>query len=121
MPDRGHAPVAILSYPFWLRQFGGNPKIVGQSFAVNGQPVIVAGVLPETFRLRFGVLPGERGWDFYLPAVMDFWRTWGNTLSVFGRLKPGVTIAQAEAESRVLWPRLRAGAPPIGMKITPPQ
>jgi hypothetical protein len=35
--------------------------------------------------------------DFYVPAYMDFWRTWANTLAVPGRLKPGVSVAQAHA------------------------
>jgi predicted permease len=39
---------------------------------------------------------------------MDFWRTWGNTLAVIGRLKPGVSLAQAQAESDILFPQLRA-------------
>jgi predicted permease len=39
---------------------------------------------------------------------MDFWRTWGNTLAVLGRLKPGVSLAQAQAESDLLFPQLRA-------------
>ncbi|HVW85768.1 MAG TPA: ADOP family duplicated permease, partial [Bryobacteraceae bacterium] len=46
--------------------------------------------------------------DFFVPAYMDFWRTWGNTLAVVGRLKPGVSLAQAQAESDVLFPQLRA-------------
>jgi len=46
--------------------------------------------------------------DFYVPAYMDFWRTWGNTLAVLGRLKPGVSLEQAQAESDILFPQLRA-------------
>ena len=39
---------------------------------------------------------------------MDFWRTWGNTLAVLGRLKPGISLAQAQAEADLLFPQLRA-------------
>jgi predicted permease len=46
--------------------------------------------------------------DFYVPAYMDFWRTWGNTLAVLGRLKPGISVEQAQAEANVLFPQLKA-------------
>jgi predicted permease len=46
--------------------------------------------------------------DFYVPMYMDLWRTWGNTLAVIGRLKPGISIAQAQAESNILFPQLKA-------------
>lgn len=106
----GGPAVALLSYPFWRRQFGGDPKIVGKSFSVNGEAVTVAGVLPDTFDFGSVFSPGRRV-DIYLPAVMDFWRTWGNTFSLVGRLKPGVTVAQAQAESNVLMPHLKAAHP----------
>jgi ABC-type lipoprotein release transport system permease subunit len=38
----------------------------------------------------------------------DFWRTWGNTLAILGRLRPGVSLPQAQAESDILFPRLRS-------------
>jgi predicted permease len=43
--------------------------------------------------------------DFYVPAYMDFWRTWGNTLAVIGRLKPGISVGQSQAEADLLFPR----------------
>ena len=66
----------------------------------------VVGVLPA-FRFRLGLSPGMQV-DFFVPAYMDFWRTWGNTLAVVGRLKPGVSLGQAQAESDILFPQLRA-------------
>lgn len=100
-------PVAILSHAFWRRQYLANPAIIGQAVRINDQSVTVIGVLPPSFDFGSVFSPGLQV-DFYVPAVMDFWRTWGNTLAVVGRLRPGVTVAQAQAESNVLFPQLKA-------------
>ena len=60
------------------------------------------------FRFRLGLFSGNAAWIFFVPAYMDFWRTWGNTLAVIGRLKPGVSLAQAQAEADILFPQLKA-------------
>jgi predicted permease len=103
-------PVALLSQAFWNRQFAADPAILGRAISLNGQPVTVIGVLPDTFDFGSVFSPGLKV-DFYVPAVMDFWRTWGNTLAVVGRLKPGVTLAQAQAESNRLFPQIKAAHP----------
>lgn len=108
--QKGGRPVALLSYPFWKSQFGGNPDILGRSITLNEQAVTVIGVMPDTFDFGSVFSPGLKV-DFFVPAIMDFWRTWGNTLAVVGRLNPGVTIAQAQAESNILFPQLRAAHP----------
>jgi predicted permease len=100
-------PAVLLSYPFWQRQFAANPAIVGQAITLNDQAVTVVGVLPRAFDFGSVFSPGLKV-DFYVPAIMDFWRTWGNTLALVGRLKPGVTMAQAQAESNILFPQLKA-------------
>lgn len=108
--QKGGRPVALLSYPFWQRQFAGNPDIIGEAITINQQPVTVIGVMPDTFDFGSVFSPGLKV-DFFVPAIMDFWRTWGNTLAMVGRLKPGVTVAQAQAESNILFPQLRAAHP----------
>lgn len=108
--QQGGRPVALLSYPFWKSQFAGSPGIIGQAITINQQPVTVIGVMPESFDFGSVFSPGLKV-DFFVPAIMDFWRTWGNTLALVGRLKPGVAIAQAQAESNVLFPQLRAAHP----------
>ncbi len=108
--QKGGRPVALLSYPFWQSQFAGNPGILGQAITINQQPVTVIGVMPDTFDFGSVFSPGLKV-DFFVPAIMDFWRTWGDTLALVGRLKPGVTIAQAQAESNILFPQLRAAHP----------
>jgi len=108
--QKGGRPAALLSYPFWQRQFAASPSIIGQTISLNHQAVTIVGVLPKTFDFGSVFSPGLNV-DFFVPAVMDFWRTWGNTLALVGRLKPGVTIAQAQAESNILFPQLRAAHP----------
>lgn len=108
--EKGGRPVALLSYPYWKRQFAASPSIVGQTIAINNQAVTVIGVLPESFDFGSVFSPGLKV-DLYVPAVMDFWKTWGNTFAVVGRLKPGVTVAQAQAESNILFPRFLKAHP----------
>ena len=107
---KGGRPVVLLSDPFWQRQFAGSHAVIGRAITINGQPVTVVGVLPNTFDFGSVFSPGMNV-DIFVPAVMDFWRTWGNTLALVGRLRPGVTVAQAQAESNVLFPQLKAAHP----------
>ncbi len=104
--QKGGRPAALLSYYFWKSQFGGDPAIVGKAVGVNGKPVTVVGVLPAGFDFGGVFAPGMKV-DLFVPAVMDFWRTWGNTLAVVGRLKPGVSVAQAQEEADSLFPHLK--------------
>ena len=105
--QKGGRPAALLSYAFWQRQFAGNPAIVGQGITLSKQPVTVVGILPATFDFGAVFAPGTK-FDLYVPAVMDDIRNWGNTLALVGRLKPGVSVAQAQAEADVLLPQLKA-------------
>ncbi len=98
-------PVALLSHAFWERQFAGNPAIVGQAVDLNGSPVTVIGVLPETFDFGSVFSPGAKI-DLYTPAILDDMRDWGNIMALVGRLKPGVTLSQAQAEADLLFPHL---------------
>jgi len=100
---RNGRPAVLLAYPFWQRQFAGDPGVVGRPINLDGKPVTVVGVLPETFDFGSVFSPGARV-DMFLPAVLDDMRDWGNTLALLGRLKPGVTVAQAEAN--ILVPEL---------------
>ncbi len=80
---------------------------MGQAILLNNRPVTVVGVLPETFDFGSVFSPGLK-MDIYVPEILDDIRNWGNTLAMIGRLKPGVTVAQAQAEVDVLMPQLRA-------------
>ena len=97
----------LLSDGFWRRQFASDPNIVGQTVHLNKDLVTVVGVLPPNFDFGSVFAPGAR-FDVFVPAVMDDLRNDGNTLSLIGRLRPGVAIAAAQSEFDVLLPQLRA-------------
>ncbi len=97
--------MAVLSYPFWKRQFGGDRNIVGKAVSLNGTPVTVIGVLPERFDFGSVFSPGARV-DLFVPYVMSDFEDDGNDLALMGRLKPGVTLAQAQEEANRLFPEL---------------
>ena len=95
-------PAAVISHRYWQQQLNSDPNVVGKSFIINGVNFTVAGVTPPEF---FGIRV-RRPPDFWLPMsfqpqieLRDSYLT--NTqayfLTVIGRLKPGVTMAQAQA------------------------
>jgi hypothetical protein len=71
----------------------------------TARPVTVVGVLPENFDFGSVFSPGTKV-DLFTPAVLDDMRDWGNILALVGRMKPGVTIAQAQADADIVTPRL---------------
>jgi putative ABC transport system permease protein len=90
------APTIILSNAFWRARFQADPGVVGRTISLNNKPATVVGVLPASFDFSSIFSPGtEVGIivPFPLTNEMD---QWGNTLFGIGRLKPGVTLAQAQ-------------------------
>jgi putative ABC transport system permease protein len=107
-PDDGRpdaAPVVVLGYRFWQRQFGGDPAVVGRELSLNGKVRTVVGVMPERFMWR--------GADVYLPIVFARGAVVEGVRGVhlLGRLKPGVTEAQAEADLRPIIADLKQREP----------
>ena len=104
---KGGRPAALLSYFFWKTQFASDRTIIGKSVTINNSPVTIVGVLPASFDFGAVFSPGKKV-DLFVPAVMDFWKTWGNTLAIVGRLKPGVTVSHAQDEADRLFPLLKS-------------
>jgi len=102
---QGSHKVALLEYPYWKRQFAGDPAIVGKEIDLNGQPVTVVGVLPASFDFGAVFSPGSKV-DLIVPEILDDERMWGNIVTMMGRLKPGVTLGQAQAEATMVVPKL---------------
>jgi predicted permease len=100
----GGRAAVMLSHAFWETQFGGDRDIVGRAVTLNGQPITVVGVLPKTFDFGAVFAPGTKV-DIFVPQVMDNIRNEGNTLALIGRLKNGVSVGQAQAEAKVLFPK----------------
>ncbi len=92
--DSTGTPVTLLSNAYWRRQFHSDPNVVGKAIELNGTPVTVVGVLPETFDYGAVFAPGAKA-DLFTPLNLDQERMWGNITTLLGRMKPGVTVAQA--------------------------
>jgi predicted permease len=107
----GTAPAAILSQRFWKQRFGADPALIGRSVSINNKPVQVVGVLPPSFDFDSVFAPGSDV-DVLLPfPLAEQTQQWGNTLFAIGRLKPGVTLKQAQIELDTINARLRAANP----------
>ena len=101
----------LLSQGLWARRFGSDPGIAGRTLTINDEPVVVAGVLPASFDFAAAFAPGSH-FDLYYPfPLSNETNRWGNTMAMIGRLKPGVTIAAAQAELRILAPLITRAHP----------
>jgi len=100
--------VVMLTWQGWQRRFGGDPRIVGQSAVINDAPREIVGVLPRDFQLG-----PSYGAEFWIPYRMVGWRARRNArwFHPVGRLKPGVTLAQAQASLDILSSHLREQYP----------
>ena len=88
----GAEPVVVLGYRFWQRQFGGDTQVLGRQLRLNDTVRTVIGVMPKRFMWR--------GADVYVPIALERGRVTEGVRNVhlLGRLKAGVTAAQAEAD-----------------------
>jgi len=102
---KGARPVVLLANAFWRRQFAGDPGIVGQPIDIDGKPTTVVGVLPESFDFGSVFSPGAKV-DMFAPTILDDMRPWGNILALVGRVKPDLTVAQAQADANIVLPKL---------------
>ncbi|HXM45753.1 MAG TPA: ABC transporter permease [Bryobacteraceae bacterium] len=108
-------PVAVLSNGYWKRRFGSDPRIIGRVFTMNSEPYTVIGVLTP---------------DFYHPLPTDLYVPWpvaqlraksrvDHDFGVIARLKPGVSVAQAQAELSTVARRIDAQTPRLaGWDVT---
>jgi len=114
----GLPATAILTDGMWTRRFGRDPHIVGKSVLINGQSYEIVGVLPRGFSLPQEVLPllyGTEQAEVFLPlplapAAASLVRD-HEDYNIIGRLKPGVSVPQAQAEMDTLTARLRHDFP----------
>jgi putative ABC transport system permease protein len=98
----GGAPVALISSELWQRRFLADPQIVGKTAALGSTSFTIIGVLPPHFQFP---VPGVDVWmtaPAEWPLMAPKSRIDSPFLSVFGRLKPGLTLQQASAELRVI-------------------
>lgn len=109
----GKPDVAILTERVWRRLFNSDPAIVGKTIVLNGNPFIVAGVLQRSFMLNAEVMPTETPMDKMdilapLPLGADAAKNRGDeNYNIMVRLKPGVSVRQAQADLDVIASRIR--------------
>ena len=111
----GGPKVVLLSHDLWTSRFGADPKAIGRKLDLDGEPHEIIGVLPESFRL---LLPPEafrlRDSALWMPIQLD----WADLpprnytgYTAFGRLRPGATFAEAQAEMDAMSAELRREHP----------
>ncbi len=96
--DPGAPLVTDVSYGLWQRAFGADPNIVGRGILLNGKKCTVIGVMPKEFRFPLGEVDAPDVWS---PLQINPANPGGrasHSLSLLGRLKPEVTLSQAQAE-----------------------
>jgi predicted permease len=103
----GH-PVVVLSHDYWTRRFAGDPGVLNRTVALNGHPMTIVGVTQPGFH---GIVVGESP-DVMVPVMMkaEMTPTWNDLeshqsrwLTLMARLKPGVSVPQAEAAMNVIY------------------
>ena len=122
----GQPKVVVIGYDLWQRRFGGDNNIVGRTITINNNPNTI-----------IGVLPADVGWHVEKGSMIkkapEIWSPWqvsnelrqrrGRFARAVGRLKPGVTVAQAQNEMNVIGARLRQQYPEFntnwGVNVVP--
>jgi putative ABC transport system permease protein len=110
VPDAN--PVVVLSFSYWRRRFGNDPRMVNDTIQINGHPFTIVGVAPPNFH---SVVVGDTP-DVFVPMMMkaevmpgtkDLEDRRSSWLNIVGKLKPGITREQAEAGMGPLWSSIR--------------
>jgi putative ABC transport system permease protein len=120
--QRGAPKVLVLSNGLWRRRYGGENSVLGRRILVEGEPYTVVGVMPQEFQM-FRVL--NRELDIWTPFPIHDNDPMDPVLFVYGRLRPGVPLAQAQAEigtvsdrQEKLYPATNTG---LGGRVVPMQ
>jgi predicted permease len=127
----GADPIVVLGYSYWQRRFGGDKSVVGKHVEINGHPATIVGVAPRGFYGAYSVI----NMDAYVPLSATFMDDLGTpakemwthrerrNLSVMARLKPGVTLEQAQSTVNVVAARIAEQHPDtdkgIGVRVFP--
>jgi putative ABC transport system permease protein len=95
--------VAVLQYRFWRKYFNGDPSVLGHAINLDGRFCIIVGILPEHHRTLqgFGYSP-----DIFMPRYRD-----DTLLTIYARLRPGMTVSQALAGVKTIAARMDSEAP----------
>ncbi|HEV2844941.1 MAG TPA: ABC transporter permease, partial [Thermoanaerobaculia bacterium] len=104
----GRNDVVLLTHKLWAERFGSDPKMVGRTITIDGRPSVITGVLPKEFSL------GSLSIDLWVPLALSPERALPRdlrTATLIGKLKPGVSLEQAQAELDVIARRFQSEYP----------
>jgi predicted permease len=114
----GADPVLVLGYSFWQKRFAGDRGVIGKQVALNGHPVTVVGVTPKGFHGLYAIVDmdgyvpfsasiSSKGFDENENTVQNSWTHRGErSITLLGRLKPGLAVRQAQPSLNVVAQRL---------------
>jgi putative ABC transport system permease protein len=115
----GTQRVAVLSHRLWQRRFGGDPSIIGKTLTLNDESYTVVGVMPARFQFPAN---DDELWVPISFTAQEVANRNRHYLEVLGRLKPGVTLEQAQAEMTTIGARLQQQHPQsntdLGVAVT---
>ncbi len=109
------SPVLVIGYQVWQVRFGGDPNVIGRPVRLGGVARTIVGVMPEGFEF-----PTDH--QFWIPLHVDplkYPRWEGPSIAMFGRLAPGATLEQAQAEFAAVAQRTAVAHPETGRPLRP--
>ncbi len=110
----GAQRVVLLSYGLWQRRFGGDPNIAGQSLTLNGESYVVVGVMPARFQFPSS---DDQAWVPIAFTQQEMANRGRHYLEVLARLKPGVSLDQAQSEMSTIAARLQQQYPQFNAEL----
>jgi len=111
----GGPRVAVLSQGLWLRRFGGDRSVLGRDILLSGEKHTVVGVMPAGFQF---LSPSVELWTPLALTPQQLSDRQGHYLEVIARLKPGVTVGQAEADIKAITGRIAAAYPEVAAGVS---
>ena len=112
--DAAGSKVLVLSYPLWQRRFAGDPSVIGRAVQVDDEATTIVGVMPQGFFFP------DKQTEYWKPASFtpEQWaKRTNHNLEVVARLKPGVTVAQAQRDMNVVAKHLQQQYPASNAKV----
>jgi predicted permease len=112
--EKAGTPLVVISYGLWQRRYAGDPAIIGRKILLSGTPFTVTAVMPRGFSLM------NRTSDVWTPGAFtpaELARRGSHFLQCVARLKPGVTLQQAQAEMTIIAQRLEKQYPQTNRQV----
>jgi predicted permease len=105
---RSGAAVAVISYRCWQDRYSRDPSVVGKTIKVGSQAMTIIGVTPKSFQ----GLSVDYGFEAAIPMGGNLTSRTSRAYNIIGRMRPGVSMTQALAEMKTLWPSVQTATAP---------